>query len=108
MTDVAIGVVEGKVVAKWNEPTTQIVFDAQNAFQIGEALARAAHEARFGEKVPSDMSYLQQQIKARVTEELRDKLVTRVAHIIRSTQERKRTPGFVAMSAVDAVLREVT
>ena len=106
--DVAIGVVEGKVVAKWPDPITQIEFDPQNAYQIGEALARAAHEARYGAKPESDESYIAGQVRSRVTEDLRVKMVQRIALMLGSMERHRRTPGQIAMALVDAMLREVT
>lgn len=106
--DVAVGVVEGKVVAQWHRPVTQIVFDPQNAFQIGEALARAAHEARFpGEKLPSDRSYLAEQVRAKLTEDLRVRMINRVSLMMQGEQFRTWTPGKQALHLVDAIFREV-
>ena len=102
--DVAVGVVQGKVVAKWHQPTNQIVFDPQNAFEVGEALARAGHEARFGTKPAADASYIAEQVRARVTEELRDHMVARVALVLPQLMERKWTPGRTALEVVDICL----
>lgn len=105
--DVAIGVHEGKVVARWALPVTEIVFDPQNAFQVGEAMARAAHEARYGEKVETDESYVASQIRARVTENLRTKAIHRVVRMLGSMERHRRTPAHIATELVDAILREV-
>lgn len=105
--DVAIGVMEGKVVAQWHKPLQQIVFDPQNAFQIGEALARAAHEARFpGEKIP-DGSYIAQQVRARNLDNIRVRAINRLTVIMQSDNYRTWSPGKQAMHLVDAILREV-
>jgi hypothetical protein len=106
--DVAVGVVDGKVVAQWHRPTARIVFDPQNAFQIGEALARAAHEARFpGEKLPQDGSYIARQVRAKLTEDLRVRMINRVSLMMQGEQFRTWTPGKQAMHLVDAIFREV-
>ena len=105
--DVAIGVFEGKVIATWQKPTTQIVFDPQNAFQIGEAMARAAHEAKYGAPPQSDGGYIAEQVKARVTENMRVRMINRVVLMLGSMQRQKKTPGHIAMALVDAILREV-
>jgi len=107
-TNIAIGIHNGKVVIHWHQPTTQISFDPQNAFEFGEQMARTAHKARFGEDAPSDGSYLAQQVRQRLTEDLRDRMVTRVVHIIRSQQERKKSPADVARSVVDVIFAEVS
>lgn len=106
--DVAVGVVEGKVVIKWHEPVTEITFDANNAYTVGEAMARAAHEAHFGAKanVGADRSFIAEQIKMRVTDELRQKMILKAATIVRSMQDQKRTPGQIAVHVVDSVLQE--
>ena len=105
--DVALGVEDGKVVMKWQQPTACIIFDPQNAFQIGEAMARAAHEARFG-VAPTDESYLAAQIRARITENLRVKAINRVTLMLRAGSLEGKTPGYRATAIVDAILREVT
>jgi hypothetical protein len=105
--DVVIGVVDGKVVARWHEPTAQIVFDPQNAMQVGEALARAAHEARFG-VAPTDESYVAAQVRARITEAFRARAINRVTLMLGSMERQRRTPAYIAMQIVDAILRDVT
>jgi ribosomal protein L18 len=105
--DVAIGVVDGQVVATWHEPTSQIVFDPQNAYQIGEALARAAHQARYGEAPASDHSYIAGEVRARITETIRVKMIQRVVLMLGSMDRHRITPGQIAMALVDAMLKEV-
>ena len=105
--DVAIGVHEGKVVARWALPTTQIVFDPQNAFQIGEAMARAAHEARYGAPVQTDESYIAEQVRARVSENLRLKMINRFVLMFGSMERQRKTPKHIAEQMVDALLREI-
>lgn len=105
--EIAIGVVDGKVVAKWHEPTQCIVFDPQNAFDVGEALARAAHNARFpGEPLP-DANYIANQVRARLTENLRVRMINRVSLMLETETFRSWTPGKRAMHLVDAIFREV-
>lgn len=105
--DVAIGVEDGKVIARWHIPSTMIAFDPQNAFNIGEALARAAHEARFPGEALTDGSYLAAQIRARITEDVRDRLVTRVALMLNSLRASRHTNGELALQIVDVILVEV-
>lgn len=106
--DVAIGVQDGKVVAQWHQPTHCIVFDPQNAFAIGEALARAAHQARFpGEKIP-DGNYIAAQVRARHLDDIRTRCINRCSIIMASDNFRTWTPGKQAMHLVDAILREVS
>jgi hypothetical protein len=105
--DVSIGVHEGKVVARWQVPTNQIVFDPQNAFQVGEAMARAAHEARYGVSVQTDESYIAEQVRARVTENLRARMVSRFVLMFGSMERQRKTPKHIAEQMVDALLREI-
>lgn len=106
-TDIAIGIHEGKVLIHWHQPTTHILFEPQNAFEFGEQMARTAHKARFGEEAPSDGKYLAGEIRARLTEEMRDRLSFRVMHVIRSLTERHKTPQEVAKEVIQVIFNEV-
>lgn len=55
-----------------------IKLDPQAAFEMGEAMARAAHEARFGVPAQTDASYLRDQIRRRVTEDYRNMMVRKL------------------------------
>lgn len=86
----------------------KIPIDAQAAFEAAEKLARAAHIARFGEPLKSDMSYLADQIKRRVTEEFRMFLVQRISVMLNSLREDKSwSNGKLAGELVDTVLTKV-
>ena len=107
-TDIAIGIGEGgKVVMSWHRQCNRIDFDPQNAFEIAEGLARTAHKARFGENAPDDTSYLAQQIKSRLTEQMRDKMVQRVAIMLTSMIRQEKSHGYMALQIVDTVFAEV-
>lgn len=85
-----------------------IPMDPQAAFEMGENLARAAHMARFGEPLQSDMNYLQSQIRARVTEDFRMFLVQRISMVFNSTRFNKKwSNGKLAGEVVDLVLTKV-
>lgn len=103
--DVALGIQNGQVLLHWHGARDAITFDPQNAYEMGEAMARAAHKARFGEDPPSDHSYIAGQVRARATDELRTKLVTRIALMLRSLEDKDR--GYAARQIVDTVLSEV-
>lgn len=101
--DVAMKVVQGKVLMTWPQPRAHIFFEPQAAFNLAENMARAAHNARFpGEKLPSDFSYLAQQIKQRLTDEMRDRLVVRVRTMLPSVLESKDL-NYVARQVVDTI-----
>lgn len=104
--DIAFGIEGDKVVMQWQEPTNRIEFDHENAFEFGELLARKAHEAKFG-TVPTDLNYLAAQVKARVTDQLRERMIMKAAFDMRSLVEQKKTPGQIAVAIVDAILQEV-
>jgi hypothetical protein len=105
--DVAVGVVEGKVVAKWHQPVEQIVFDPKNAYSVGMALATAAMDAHKGSPVNATEFIESELRKPQITDAKRDMLIAVVATQIKSLQEKGRSPGMVAIHAVDAVLQEV-
>lgn len=112
--ETAIGVVQagGKrlVCLKYFRPVTEILFEAQNAFELAEGLARAAYEARYGKPPPANeknFGYLVQQIKARVTDELRNRLVQKHTFNIRSMMMQGKDPATIARETVDVLLGEV-
>ena len=74
---------------------------------FAEALARVAHKVRFGEEAPTDASYLAQQIKSRLTEQMRDKMVTRVALMLTGMIRQDKTHGYMALQIVDSIFSEV-
>lgn len=99
-----IGEREGQVVIQFSGPVGFVALDPQMAFEVGEKIARAAHGAKFGSAPPFDGSYLAQQVRARVTEDLRDRMVARVAIVMPQLIEKHRAPGHLAMQVVDIVL----
>lgn len=106
---VAVGVVEGKVVAKWHEPTNEIVFDPQNAYSVGMHMARAAMEAHQGMPTGKELEFIAgelAQVKVKVSDLQRMAMIQEVSVIIRSLIDQKRNAGYIAQHAVDAVLKE--
>lgn len=97
----------GDVILRFAKPVDWAKFSPDEAFKVGEAIARAAHKARFGEEAPSDGSYLGQQIRARTTEQVRDKMIARVALLLKNMQNGNKTPGYWALQIVDSILAEV-
>jgi S-adenosylmethionine synthetase len=106
--DVGISALQGKVVMKWDHPTTLIVFDPQNASTIAEHLARAAFEAHTGRPPRDDISHLHAQVKNKVTEEMKKLLVRRISTMLNST---RHSPAWhndrLALEIVDNVLTKV-
>lgn len=106
---VAVGVVDGKVIAKWHQPVSEIVFDPKNAYSVGMHLARAGMEAHRGSKNGSDVEFIAgelAEVKVRVTAEQRMAMIANATHMIRSMSDQKRTHGQIAVEVVDKVLQE--
>ena len=107
--DVAIGLLDGKVVVQWRELRTEITFDPKNAYTIGMHLARAAMEAHQGKATGKELEFIAGElahVKVVVTDLQRMGMVQQVATIIRSLLDKGMKPGAIAQHAVDAVLRE--
>ena len=80
----------------------------QVAFETGEKLARAAHQAKFGTPWQSDESYLKDQIKKRTTEKYRMFLTQRVSLMLNSMREDKKVSnGKLAKEIVEQILNKV-
>lgn len=81
----------GQVVLELRADGKSIPFNIapQAAFELGEKMARAAHEARHGEPVQSDESYLRDQIRRRTTEDYRNMLVRKFEVILNSQRENR-------------------
>lgn len=101
--DIALNAVKGRVVMLFPKPVPHVVFEPQNAFNVAEQLARYAHKARFpNEKLPEDFSYLAQQLKQRLTDDMRDRLLIRIRSMLPSLLERKDL-NYAAASIVDTI-----
>ena len=104
---VAIGVVDGKVIAQWHEAITSIAFDPKNAYLIGTQLAKAAMEAHRGSATEGDIEFIMdelRQVKIEVNDMQRAAMIASVATILRTLFD--RGPDYCAPHCVDAVLRE--
>lgn len=106
-THMMVGDEHGQVFVRFPQPMQVVVLDPQNAFPIAEALARAAHKAKFGVEPPSDQSYLAAQVKSRLTEEMRDRMVARVTILLNNRDSNPKTPGYWALQIVDTVFAAV-
>ena len=106
---VAIGILDGKVIAKWHAPVSEIAFDPKNAYAIGIALSRAAMEAHQGKATGKESEFIAgelAQVKVKVTDAQRMALVMTVSTIVRTLMDQKRSAGYISQHAVDAVLQE--
>lgn len=103
-TRIVIEARDGQVILQFSKPTQNLVMEPGEAFPVAEGMARAAHSARYpNEKLP-DGSYLAQQVRARVTEQLRDAMVARAAIVMGNLYQKKWTPAKAALEVVDVVL----
>jgi hypothetical protein len=107
--DVAIGVFEGQVVARWKDPLREITFDPPNAYKIGLALSHAALEAHNGAAGKEAVEFIAgelAEVKVHVSDLQRMAMVQVVATIVRTLTDQKRTAGYIAQHCVDAVLKD--
>ncbi len=107
--DVAVGVVEGQVIAKWPSPLTAIEFDPKNAYMIGMALCKAAMEAHRGHAAPGDLSFIAEGLheeKVTMTDSRRAFLVGQVQGIIKTFIEQHKSTWYIAQHCVDTVLAD--
>lgn len=101
--EIGFGIAQGKVIMNWATPRTEIVFVPESAFSFGEEIARMAYKARYpDQKLPSDFSYLAQQLKQRLTDDMRNRLLHRVATMLPSLLE-KRDLSYAAAQIVDTL-----
>ena len=89
-------------------PDVTIPIEPQAAFDTAERLARAAHTAKYGKPPATDASYIQEQIRSRVTDQIRDWMVNRVTHMLRTL---RTSPAYsdrkLAETLVDTVMSKV-
>lgn len=106
MTDVAetvaIGIEEGKVTLKFQQPVQYARFDGNTGRAIGMEIAKLSYELDTGRKMDDPMAGAQV-----ISAEIQNKLQTRLTHVIKNLQEKQRAPGFIAQEVMNIVLREV-
>lgn len=100
---VAVGVVEGKVVARWHQSVSHIAFDPGNAYMVGTALRNAARDATGDKLIGSDPDP-----KMEITDEARARILIICGKIVKSMIEQGKTAEQVTVHAVDYVLGETT
>lgn len=74
--------------------------DPESARALGEALCKKAYRATFGDDPDKNVNL--------ITAQVRSRLVTRVALMLRSMQKDAKTAEFCAAAMVDEVLKEVS
>lgn len=98
-TELGISVEQGRVIVRFPTPKLWFAMDAQNAVDIGEHIAKAAYEARFGKKPGEGKSVL--------SERARQRIVNRVAVMLASQMREHKSMNYIASTLTDAVLKEV-
>lgn len=90
-------------------PSVPITIDPQQAFDLAEKLARAAHEARFGVPAKSDHAYLAERVREKITAEYRQFLVRRFEIMLNSTRDNGAVwpNARLAAELVDTILTKV-
>ena len=107
--DVAVGVVNGKVVAQWHKPVNEIVFDPKNAYTVSLALGRAALEAHKGSAGADTIDFVAGELvdqKIRISDARRSMLVMQASTILKSLREQSKPDGYCAQHIVDLVLAD--
>lgn len=107
-TTVAVKDENGRVVLKFPKAVSWCELDPEMARQAAEAMARAAYRCKYRVDPPSHLSALGMEIRARVTQELRNQLVNRMTLIVQSLQDKGRAPNVIAQELVDQLLARVT
>lgn len=103
-TKIAVSDRDGKVILQFSKPITNLVMDPANVMPIAEAIARAAYICTHGKPPASNASIIAQEIRSRVTEQMRDQMVSRVALMLVSLRDQTKSDGYTAMQIVDTVL----
>ena len=106
-TSVAIKEENGRVVLQFPNPVKWCELEPEMARQAAEAMARAAYRCRYKVDPPDARSALAGEMRQRVTRQIRDTLITRVAVMMRSLQEKGRAPNTIATEVVDQLLSRI-
>ncbi len=97
--DIAVGVVKGRVHVELPPGHDWFAMDPENARVIGEGLARAAYEARYGVK-PSTM-------ESRLATDRRVQMIARVRLVANSMARDGKNDLQIATAVVDVILKEI-
>lgn len=106
-TSVAIKEEKGRVVLQFPNPVKWCELDPEMARQAAEAMAKAAYRCRYKVDPPDARSSLAGEMRQRVTKQIRDALVNRVAVMLHSMQEKGRSTNVIAQEVVDQLLSRI-
>lgn len=106
-TSVAVKDENGRVILQFPNPVMWCELDPEMARQAAEEIAKAAYRCKYKVDPPDNRSALAGEMRRRVTNQIRNDLVTRMALMIRSLQEKGRAPHLMAEELVDQLLSRV-
>ena len=106
--EIAVTRFEDSVVVHLSMFRDYFVLTPEQASSMGEQMAECAFEAHYDREAPDRGSELVRQVKAKAVDDIRPRLISRAAHIIRSLTEEGKSFEYIAEHAVDGVLKEVT
>lgn len=97
--ELAIGILNGRIVVTFHQPQRALQFKPENAAHIGKHLIDLACE--LGVQVVINMP------RRPVTPELHAMMIARAQHVIRSTQEQNHKPEYVARAVVESIIKAI-
>jgi len=92
---------KGGIIIKMNPPkgkSNYVILTPDQAKDVGTVLQTYSYHAKYGND-PASKNMLADQMKA--------KLQTRLPHIIRSLENKNKTPAYIAQNIIDVILSEV-
>ena len=89
------------------DPIVWCEFPPDDAMNIARAIAGKSYAIRHGKEPDEPLKEMAQQMKSRATDQIRDRMIARVALNLPKLIESGKSPGYIAMQMVDWVLREV-
>lgn len=106
-TVVAVGIKGSEVVLTFPTAVQWAALDPQTAVNVAEAMSRCGFEIRHGRPPRENAAVLQEEIKKRATDKVREVLINRTILILTSTVGKKKL-DYIAREIVDRCLQEVT
>lgn len=98
----------GHAIIRFPNPTTWVKLSPQQAFEIAGGLMRAAYEAKNGKAPRSGfVESLQDEVVNKFTDELRQRLITRMILMLMSMDTQNKRIDYQARQIVDTILTEL-
>lgn len=91
----------GMVVIKFESPLphNEVSIDSRTARQIAEEIAAQANSAQ--------LTVYEEKTESKLAEQIRGKMITRLTHVIKNSQNKNKLPGYIAQEVVDIIFSEV-